>query len=106
MAKCTAMGCSLGLTPGVVRANLKQGHGVYTWPDGERYEGEFAADKMHGHGIFTSPRGASLRGRLCRRRCDRPRPVPAATAKRENMRAAKCTAMAPFTALTGGERLV
>jgi len=29
-----------------------QGHGVYRWPDGQRYEGEFFASDKHGPGTF------------------------------------------------------
>lgn len=32
------------------------GHGVYTWSDGRRYEGEWwKDDHMNGHGVFTWP---------------------------------------------------
>ena len=28
------------------------GSGVFTWPDGRRYEGEYIDDKKEGRGIF------------------------------------------------------
>ena len=27
--------------------------GIYEWRDGERYEGEYKADLKHGHGTYT-----------------------------------------------------
>lgn len=29
------------------------GQGIFTWPDGRRYEGEYFNDKKHGFGIYT-----------------------------------------------------
>ena len=29
------------------------GEGIFTWPDGRRYEGEYFNDKKHGFGIYT-----------------------------------------------------
>ena len=31
--------------------------GIYTWPDGRRYEGAWIDNKMNGKGIFTWPDG-------------------------------------------------
>jgi len=28
--------------------NKMEGHGVFTWPDGRRYEGEYVDDKKEG----------------------------------------------------------
>ena len=33
------------------------GLGVYTWPDGRVYEGEYREDKKHGFGVCTWPDG-------------------------------------------------
>lgn len=30
--------------------DLKSGHGIYNWPDGKYYKGEFFNDKKHGYG--------------------------------------------------------
>lgn len=29
-----------------------EGYGVFTWPDGRRYEGEYVDDKKEGNGVF------------------------------------------------------
>ncbi|MFN9901019.1 MAG: membrane-binding protein, partial [bacterium] len=29
------------------------GQGVFSWPDGRRYEGEYLQDKKHGFGIYS-----------------------------------------------------
>ena len=29
-----------------------EGYGVFTWPDGRRYEGEYIDDKKEGRGTF------------------------------------------------------
>ena len=31
---------------------VQEGKGVYTWPSGDRYEGEWRADKINGQGVF------------------------------------------------------
>jgi len=28
------------------------GKGVFSWPDGRKYEGEYLEDKKHGYGMF------------------------------------------------------
>ena len=38
---------------GEFREGRKHGHGVKTWPWGDRYEGAFADDAKHGTGIYT-----------------------------------------------------
>lgn len=50
---------SMVLTNGGLVAH---GEGVCTWPDGKRYEGEWAAGKPHGRGVTRSPGGESFRG--------------------------------------------
>ncbi len=35
----------------------KQGHGTYTWPDGDEYVGEWRDGKKHGQGTYTWPDG-------------------------------------------------
>ena len=32
--------------------NKMEGRGVFTWPDGKRYEGEYKNDKKSGYGKF------------------------------------------------------
>eukprot|EP00826_Nyctotherus_ovalis_P022570 TRINITY_DN17470_c0_g1_i2.p3 TRINITY_DN17470_c0_g1~~TRINITY_DN17470_c0_g1_i2.p3 ORF type:complete len:103 (-),score=21.98 TRINITY_DN17470_c0_g1_i2:149-457(-) len=31
------------------------GKGKYSWPNGRRYEGEYAEDKKHGYGVYCWP---------------------------------------------------
>ncbi len=31
----------------------KDGHEVYTWLNGDTYDGEWKNDKMEGHGVYT-----------------------------------------------------
>lgn len=43
---------------GEFRMGMKHGRGVKRWPDGDRYDGEFADDRRHGTGDYTwSPTG-------------------------------------------------
>ena len=34
-----------------------EGSGVFTWPDGRKYDGEYIDDKKEGNGIFFWPDG-------------------------------------------------
>jgi len=36
----------------------KHGRGVYTFADGERYEGQWRDDRRSGYGIYTSTNGS------------------------------------------------
>jgi hypothetical protein len=38
------------------------GTGVFTWPDGRSYTGEYASDKKHGEGTFVWPDGKIYEG--------------------------------------------
>ena len=38
------------------------GRGLFTWPNGERYEGEFRDGKKTGRGLFTWPNGERYEG--------------------------------------------
>lgn len=38
------------------------GRGVYTWPDGRKYEGDWKENKMHGEGIFDWNDGRLYKG--------------------------------------------
>ena len=38
------------------------GKGIFTWPDGRRYEGDYLVDKKHGYGVFEWPDGRKYRG--------------------------------------------
>ena len=40
----------------------RDGHGVYTWTDGRKYEGQFMNNKQHGIGIFTTATGVRKKG--------------------------------------------
>ena len=37
-------------------------HGVLTFPDGDRYEGEWRNNHFHGRGVYTFPDGRRLAG--------------------------------------------
>lgn len=39
-----------------------EGHGVFTWRDGSRYDGEYRNNKKHGKGKYTSPEGKEYEG--------------------------------------------
>jgi hypothetical protein len=49
---------------GQVRAGTEtpHGRGVYTWADGNRYEGEWRDGEMHGRGVFTWTNGRRYEG--------------------------------------------
>ena len=38
----------------------QHGKGTYTWPDGDKYVGEWKDDKQHGQGTQTSPDGCAV----------------------------------------------
>lgn len=40
----------------------KEGFGVYTYPDGRCYKGNWKGGKQHGEGIFISPEGHQRNG--------------------------------------------
>ena len=44
-----------------VRKNIKK-IGLYSWPDGRRYEGDWQNNKMHGKGKYFWPDGRSHEG--------------------------------------------
>jgi len=39
-----------------------EGKGTFVWPDGRKYEGEYANDKKEGYGIFTFKDGRVYEG--------------------------------------------
>jgi hypothetical protein len=39
-----------------------EGYGVFTWPDGRKYEGEYIDDKKEGKGTFYWPDGRKYDG--------------------------------------------
>ena len=43
---------------------LKQGHGLYTWESGDRYEGTFAGDRPDGKGTYKFFNGDSYEGEV------------------------------------------
>jgi len=45
-----------------LKKNNMEGEGVYTWPDGRKYEGLFRNDKKEGFGKFTWPDGRKYEG--------------------------------------------
>jgi hypothetical protein len=38
------------------------GKGVFTWPDGRKYEGDYLDDKKEGFGVFYWPDGRMYKG--------------------------------------------
>merc|ERR1711998_647033 len=38
-------------------ANLKEGEGVFEYPDGSKYQGNWSFDKRHGDGVYWYPNG-------------------------------------------------
>ncbi len=43
--------------------NLRHGRGTHvTWPNGQRYEGEWLRNEMHGKGVYTWPNGERYDG--------------------------------------------
>src|SRR3954468_21107818 len=44
---------------GEFHAGMKQGRGVKTWPNGDRYEGDFVEDRKEGVGAYSYGRGPS-----------------------------------------------
>ena len=38
------------------------GYGVFDWPDGRKYEGDYLDDKKHGHGTFRWSDGRIYQG--------------------------------------------
>ena len=47
---------------GEYKDDKKHGQGTYTWPDGVKYVGEYKDDKKHGQGTLTSPDGVKYVG--------------------------------------------
>ena len=45
-----------------LREEYGDGHGTYTYPDGEKYEGEFKDGKRNGHGTYNYPNGEEYVG--------------------------------------------
>ena len=41
---------------------VRHGQGVYTWPDGRKYEGAYENDKKAGFGIYTWADGRKYEG--------------------------------------------
>jgi len=38
------------------------GQGLYKWPDGRWYDGNYVDDKKDGYGVYTYPDGRSYKG--------------------------------------------
>jgi hypothetical protein len=38
------------------------GYGIYFWPDGRKYEGQYCDDKKHGYGVYIWVDGRMYQG--------------------------------------------
>ena len=47
---------------GMNRGGETDSHGVYTFPDGGRYDGEWLDGKKNGHGVYIAPNGVRMDG--------------------------------------------
>ena len=45
-----------------LREEFGEGRGNYTYPDGDKYEGEWKNGEFHGQGTYTSPDGSKFEG--------------------------------------------
>ena len=41
---------------------MMDGKGVFSWPDGRKYEGEYLENRKHGYGEFQWPDGSCYKG--------------------------------------------
>ena len=42
--------------------DVKEGFGIFRWPDGKRFEGNWLKGKQHGQGIYFSGDRISIKG--------------------------------------------
>ena len=71
-AECIAGNCTKGQGTytwpngqkyvGEFRDGKANGQGIYTWPNGQKYVGEFRDNKANGYGIYTWPNGEKYEG--------------------------------------------
>ena len=45
-----------------MKNNKRDGEGIYTWPNGRKYEGYYVEDKQEGHGVLTEADGSQYEG--------------------------------------------
>ena len=45
-----------------IKGDCQNGQGTYTFPDGEKYVGEWENNKKHGQGTYTFPDGSKYEG--------------------------------------------
>ena len=47
---------------GTCKGDCLNGHGTYTWPDGQKYVGNWKEGNPHGYGVFTYKDGKTYSG--------------------------------------------
>jgi len=50
------------LQQGCIKGNCENGYGIYVYPNGDIYEGEWLNNQRHGKGTMTYEGNASLQG--------------------------------------------
>ncbi len=63
MVSMVVSGCeSMQKKTGCINGNCANGKGVYVFPDGARYEGDFVKSVLHGRGSYTWPEWKNING--------------------------------------------
>lgn len=60
------MASSSGLTAEFTKESSlrinKNGHGIFIWPDGKEYAGNWKDGKQHGEGVYKTEKGEARKG--------------------------------------------
>lgn len=49
-------------TSASINNDKKEGEGVFNWPDGKKYDGEWKNSVQHGVGIYKNSKGETRKG--------------------------------------------